>query len=69
MCIVGIGVIGGLVYSNKKQIMAVSPPEKKIKNKPLKYNGIMSVNFDPVTEGKNIVDTVYDGAVLSGLTI
>ena len=29
----------------------------------------MSVNFDPVTEGKNIVDTVYDGAVLSGLTI
>ena len=29
MCIVGIGVIGGLVYSNKKQIMAVSPPEKK----------------------------------------
>ena len=29
----------------------------------------MSVNFDPVTEGINIVDTVYDGAVLSGLTI
>ena len=29
----------------------------------------MSVNLDPATEGKNIVNVVYHAAVLSGLTL